>query len=254
MSKFIDRLKQLSEGTPQRIGFRTSTAADRSRLKIQLVAALPIEGADAAQVVEADATLVRVKRKTGAVEALKKLAIPADVPWGVGPTDAVAAASLAETGADFVVFAAGASLKGLIDTKLGKVIEIDPALGDSLLRTVNALAVDAVLVSLPQPGAALTWQDLLAVGRITNALNKPVLVPVSATISGEELKAVWDAGADAVVVDITADTAASLKDLRQKISALEFPAPKRGDRGAHLVPRVSLEPEQQEDQGEEEEE
>jgi hypothetical protein len=246
MSKFVDRLKQLSGGAPQPIGFRTNAAADRSRLKIQLIAALPIDGVDAALVADVDAALVRVKRKTGAVEALKKLSLPSDLPWGVA-TDALSGPSMADAGADFVVFPAGAALKGIIDSKMGKVIEIETGLADSLLRTINVMAVDAVLVAVPQAGTALTWQDLMAFERITAALNKPVLVPASATIGSDELKALWAAGVDGVVVDITPETAASLKDLRQKISALDFPAPKRGDRAAHLVPRVSLEPEQQED-------
>jgi hypothetical protein len=251
VSKFIDRLKQLSEGAPQSIGFRTNNVADRSRLKIQLAAALLVETTDAAQVADADAALIRIKRKTGAVEALKKLPLPANLPWGVSAPETVATGSLADTGADFVVIAAGTPFKGLIDSKLGKIIEIEPALTDSLLRTINALSVDAVLVALPQPGEALTWQDLMAVSRITAAINKPVLVPVSATISSEELKSLWDAGVDGVVVDIAAGAAAAVADLRQKINGLDFPTPKRSDRATHLVPRVSLEPEQQEDEEEE---
>ncbi len=216
------------------------------------MAAIGLDGGDAAQVADADAVMVRVKRKAGAVEALKKLSLPAGMPWGVSAPDTVAGAGLADTGADFVVFAAGAPLKGLIDSKLGKVIEIDPALADNLLRTVNVLAVDAVLIAPSQAAEGLKWQDLMAIERIAGALNKPVLVPVSAGVSGEELKALWDAGVDGVVVEITADAPAALKDLRDKISALDFPTPKRGGRAGHLVPRVSLEPEQQEDAGEEE--
>ena len=39
MSKFIDRLKQLSEGSPQPIGFRLGAKAP-SRLRIQLIGRL----------------------------------------------------------------------------------------------------------------------------------------------------------------------------------------------------------------------
>ena len=55
MSKFIDRLKQLSEGTPQPIGFRPRGAAPE-KPKIQLVAAVA-DAAVAEQAAGADAVL-----------------------------------------------------------------------------------------------------------------------------------------------------------------------------------------------------
>jgi hypothetical protein len=248
MSRFIDRLKQLSQGTPQPIGFRTS-ASTHSKLRIQMVAAVAVDGVDVGLVAEADAALVRTTRKAGAAEALKKLATPGGIPWGVSGVDGTAAGE----SADFVVFAAGASLKGVIGTRLGKVIEIDPALADSLLRAVNGLPVDAVLLAWPARSEALTWQDLMVVERVTAALNKPVLVPVAAAVSGEELKALWDAGVDGVVVEVAGGGAGTLNEVRQKIDALEFPTPKRGERTAHLVPRVAAEVGEREEEEEEQE-
>ena len=245
MSKLIDRLKQLSEGAPQPLGFHTSASA-ASKPKIQLIAVLSHDSAPDASLKEADAAFLRVG-PAEAKEAIKRLCDKSKVPCGVYAAEQVESKELQSAGADFVVFAPATAVASVSDTKLGKLIAIDSTLTDSLLRAVNALDVDAVFVSSTGDGA-LTWQNLMSIHRITAMIDKPVLLSVSWGITQSELKTLWEAGVDGVVLDLNASHSGDLSDLRKKIDALDRPTHKRRSRSTPGVPRFSLEPEQQEDE------
>ncbi len=262
MSKFIDRLKQLSEGAPQPLGFRPGGMA-ATRLKVQLVASLSGD-AIPDSISDADAAFLCVDMPA-TKGSQKKLAEKAKVPFGACAAGNVDVKALAEAGTDFVVFPANANVGGLADSKIGKVLEIDTNLSDSLLRSLNALAVDAVLLRHgfsesggDSPAAAtssegLTWQDVIAIHRVAGMISKPVLLTVPSDISQADLKTVWHAGVDGVVVGITGENAEDIGALRKKIAGLEFPAARR-ESHTPGVPRPAPEPEQAEDQDGEEDE
>ncbi len=275
MSKFIDRLKQLSEGAPQPLGFRTQAA--QARLKVQLVASLSSEEIPDG-VPDADAAFLCVDMPLSK-DTSKKLTEKVRMPFGVCAASKADVKALQEAGVDFVVFPPTAALRPLADSKLGQIIEVDSALTDTQLRALNAVPVDAVLMmpglhagetptlqtasagetpAPPMPATAtpgsgdggFTWQDLMAIQRITGMVNKPVLFPVPSTINETDLKTIWHAGVDGVVVAITSENAADIAALKKKIAGLEYPTAKR-ERAVPSVPRPTLEPEQQEDEEEE---
>ena len=248
MSKFIDKLKQLSEGAPQPLGFRTRES-NAVRPKVQLVASLSSEEVPDS-VSDADAAFLCVDMPLSK-DTPKELSEKVRMPFGVCAASKSDVKALHEAGVDFVVFPPTAALRPLADSKLGKIIEVDPGLADTQIRTLNALAVDAVLVSYESPATEFTWKDLMAIQRITGMINKPILFPVPSTISESDLKTIWHAGVDGVVVAITAENAADLAALRKKIAGLEYPTAKR-ERATLSIARPSLEPEQQEDEEEDE--
>ena len=85
---------------------------------------------------------------------------------------------------------------------------------DGLLRAVNDLPADAVLLTDTfDESGSLVWHQLMIFRHLTTFISKPLLVPVPAAITEGELKALWDAGIDGVVVDATG--VGDLKGLRQ---------------------------------------
>jgi hypothetical protein len=258
MSKFIDRLKQLTEGSPQPIGFQSIGKA-QARLKMQLVAVLARETAEnpPADLKEADAGVVRLPGAASA-ETIKRLCGACDTPWGVwmegnGTTELD---PFTDAGADFFIFGPGVPLAGLLEQKVGRIIEAESSMNDSALRVLNGMPVDAVFVSMEGGGARpLTWQDLISFQRFAGLVSKPVLALVSAAITRKELQSLWEGGVDAIVVPVpTPEAAASLKDLRQTINKLEFPKPAREGRGLALAPRIQSRSHAEDEDEEEEEE
>jgi hypothetical protein len=255
MSKFVDRLKQLSEGTPQPIGFRLGMKAS-PKLKIQLIGMLtnPETGAVADNMNATDAVIIKTESVKAASKEIKPASGDANRPVGVYVTSKMVNSlnTLIGDGADFVVLTPNLPLTVMPDKKTGKVIEIESTVSDSILRAVSMLPVDAVMVSYHMGNEVFSWEDLLAIQRLTASISKPILVPVPAGITAEEMQTLWEAGVDGVVVEITAASADKLPGIRQIIDKLEHPDTSRRDRLTPTVPRMSPESEEHEDEEEEE--
>ncbi len=205
------------------MGFRAGGAKPRPRM------VLVAHGAKAAS--GADAILLSIP-KTGAKPPKTSAKSKAAIPWGgwLKEVTAPVVKKLGEGGADFVVFpAASVSSAILEDEKLGKIVEVESALDAGLLKAIDDLPVDAVLITGEKP--SLTWQDLMFFRRGANILSKPLLVMISPDITVSELQALCQAGVDGVVAGDKIDK------LRQMIDKL--PAPKASKRRAEpLVPRM----------------
>jgi hypothetical protein len=210
------------------MGFRV--AGTKPRPRMVLVAHIVGVGAKAG-VAGADAVLLSIPK---AGVKLPKTLVKAfsGIPWGgwLEEVNSPGIKQLGEGGADFIIFPAASVSKVLLEEEgLGKIVEVEAALDAGLLRAIDDLPVDAVLIAGEK--LSLTWQDLMLFRRGTNILSKPLLVAVSPEISSSELQALCEAGVAGVVVG------GRWPELRQMIAKL--PSPKAGRRRAvPLVPRI----------------
>ena len=249
MSRFIDRLKQISRAEPQPIGFGTKHPVS-PKPRLQLVASLAQAGAEdlADRVAGADAGLLRIAKTSTGGKAIEKMAqtVP-DIPWGgwlpAGGQGEIK--QIIKAGGDFVIFPASSPLTTLENSELGKILEIETSLSEGLLRAVNELPVDAVLVAPEEKEAYfLSWQHLMLWRRFADLLTKPLLVPIPDQVTADELQALWEAGVDGVITKVAAEQPQDrLKELRQVIDKLAFPSPHPREKMEPLVPRISQEPE-----------
>ena len=256
MSVLVDRLKQITQGVPQPMGFRLGAKAP-SRPKVQLVCLVsPENGKDTTETVgTADVIVFRGANGLPSEDILKPY-VEAKIPFGIELSGGAVpdVESLAKGGADFVVFTADMPVGKMLESDVGKIIRVDPSFSDGMLRAVNALAVDGVLLWHRPAGAALTWEDLLVYQRMGGFISRPLLLPAPGQITPKELQSLTGAGVAAVVFDTDGHSTTGLRELRKMIDELKPPAPVRKGMGSALAPRVTPEPEQHEDQDEEEDE
>jgi hypothetical protein len=187
----------------------------------------------------ADAGLLQIPKPGSGVKALKQVCQAApDIPWGgwLKEIGRGGVGKMAEAGCDFVVFPAdSASLEILQDKKLGKILEVEPSLEPGLLKAVDDLPADAVLVAGEQgKGHFITWHHLMLFRRCANLLTKPLLVSVPSGVTAGELQALWEAGVGGVVVE----AAEKLTKLRQIIDKLTLPSPGKRRKAEPLVPHI----------------
>jgi hypothetical protein len=230
MSRFIDRLKQASgSGTP--MGFR-AVAAKTAKPRMLLVAA--VAQADAERLAEiaagADAGLLIVAKSGAGAKALEQAAkaMPG-IPWG-GWLKEVGGEGVGKVGADFVVFGAASQL--FAEEKTGKILEVEPTLEPGLLKSVDDMPVDAVLVAAENE--PLSWRDLMLIQRGANILNKPLLVSVPQEVTAAELAALNQAGVRGVVVK--AAVKGKIAEIGQMLEKL--PPPSAGKKAQPLLPRI----------------
>ena len=149
---------------------------------------------------------------------------------------------MVDAGGDFIVLPASTALAIPEDEKVGKILQVEASLSEGLLRAVNELPVDAVLVA-DEPGeeSSLTWHHLMLFQRFADLLTKPLLVSIPLQVTDNELQVLWKTGVDGVVVEAgIGQPAERLKELCQTIAQLTF-TPRPQKKVEALLPRVTEE-------------
>ena len=243
MSRFIDKLNQVSQAGSQSMGFRAKPISEKR--EILLIASLAQANVDslADLTAGADAGLLHIHKSSSGAEALQKVSqAVSDIPWGgwLGYSGEAEIKQLGEAGCDFVVFPADISLAMLQSNEVGKILEVEASLNDGLLRAIDELPADAVLIASKQKGEyPLTWHHLMLFQHFANLLTKPLLVPIPPRVTANELQAIWKAGVSGVVIEVgIGQPTEGLTASRQAIDKLTFaPHRKRGKLDA-LLPHV----------------
>ncbi len=248
MSKFIDKLNQVSQAVPHSLGFGAVQPVSQ-RLKMVLVASLAQSNIDdlTDYVVGADAVLLRISESGLEAKTLQKvLRVVPDISWGGWLEDSSQGEieKITKAGSDFVVFsAANTPVTILQEDEVGKILEVEASLSEGLLRTVDELPVDAVLITGEQEGEYfLTWHHLMLFQRFAHMLSKPLLASVPANVTANELQILWRVGVTGVVVEVKlGQPAEKLRELRQEIDKLTFSPQRRVGKVEALIPHISEE-------------
>ena len=246
MSRIIDKLKLASQAAPQPMGFRMAQPVS-PKPKLLLIANLTQVNVDdlTNYVAGADGGLLYLHQSSEA-KVLKKVsqAIP-DLPWGVWlkGSEQAEIKQMVEASCDFVVFPAKTSLAILHNDAVGKILEVEASLNDGLLRAINELPVDAVLIDgKTGEDYFLTWHDLMLFQHCANLLAKPLLVSIPSNASDNELQALWEAGVDGVIIKVeTGQPAGRVSQLRQAIDKLTFPPQRKQRKAEALLPYIGHE-------------
>lgn len=261
MSQLIDKLNRVGKAASQPMGFRSARTV-KSESRIILIASLvPGDTSRLADVAaSADAVLLRLVKSRLTANVIQKIAgaLP-DIPWGgyLEDTGMKRVAALVEAGCDFLVFPAASPVAATPqEEKVGKVLQVESTLDNGSLRAINDLAVDAVLIiDAFQADGSIAWHHLIKIQRLANLLTKPLIVPVPLNVADSELKAIWEAGAEGVVVEADTGKPEVLEELRRAISKLPPRSARKRGKAEALLPQVSGdEAKAIPDEGEEEEE
>lgn len=243
MSRFADKLKNALQVAPPAMGF-FSAARVSVKPKMLLAAWIDLDDFEKTPALRdgADA-VVLVSAKLPAAKALKATAKTlGETAFGIWfEGDAQNLKTLDGAGVDFVVFSPEKMPLAAADLeKPGRIAGIPFDIQDSLIRTVSELPVEAVIINSPG-NAPLTFQDLMRFRRIGDWINKPLLAVVPAPITESEIKALWDAGIDALVVSVSAGNQAAFKELRTVLDGLTLKTKRKWMRASAIVPVVKQE-------------
>lgn len=238
MSKLVEKLQRISEGSSQPIGFRAATSERGQRM---LLIAFP-QG-DPAKVVEAapvDALLVPIEASSSAHQIATAIG---NVLWGAWfkTMSQENIKELEQAGCDFLIFETTMSAAAIRAKEIGKVLRVDPTLGDSSIRAIDKLPIDGVLINQGEP--FLTVNQLIDCQRFADLMEKPLLVAAPSSLEPSNLDSLWEAGVDGVVVKLEQEASKEkLLELRKAIDSLP-PAAKRGMRKTKALlphPGVSI--------------
>lgn len=262
MSKLIERLKQVSQSSPKPMGFRAAQPSSE-KPKILLIAGLTQPGVERLPdyLDGADAAVLYVSDLNDSVNTVQTLCqtVP-DIPWGVWFRNMKwnNMEQLTKYECDFLIFPAAVTPLTAIknNTMVGSILEIDASIDDGLLRAVDNLPVDAILIAdEPAEKHFLTWHNLMLFQHFATCLVKPILALVPQDITANELSLLWGAGIGGVIISTGAGLPKGrLGELRQTIDKLTFPPRRKAGKAEALLPFTSRETGTTAEEEEEEEE
>ena len=246
MSKLADRLQRVSEGTPQPLGFAPAARQERA-LPLVLIAYVTKPGDKVtAAAVENGAEFVIVPFEASGRGKPRSPAGIGEAPWGVraGELSEAAHGRLKEAGCDFVVVDTGDTPARLLaDEDMAAVAAVPTGAEDRLLRAVDGLPCEAVLVDA-EPSESLTLRAMIDYSAVATGLGQTLLAPAAAGWGREEFEQLRDVGFAGIVVSVrSVDEARALAGVREAIEQMPNRSRRRDERPRARVPQLSVRPE-----------
>ncbi|MBT3362943.1 MAG: hypothetical protein HN929_04590 [Chloroflexi bacterium] len=204
MSKLTDKLERMADGGAQPMGFTTSASASELPQILTIAQINPADSIKAQPKSDIDAVLLGIDDLSKSMDSIKQAAGKLkSVIWGVqaGSIDKKQLGALAKLGCDFVILkldSPSAILAGDNDTAIG--IEIAPSIDDTLLRTVNLLSIDAVIIIDEDGTETATIEHTMQYYRLAAMVQKPTLISLSVEAVQQNLGILHDAGISGVIV------------------------------------------------------
>ena len=233
-SKFLERLDEIREGAPPRMGFG-ATRSERLPGLALIISAEGKDGAASAGGLAPDAVIVS---GSAAAQAGEIGEAASGVNWGVRADElsTADAAAWREAGADPIVFSlAGTALGAVTSKDAARVLAVDSGQSPEDLRDINPLPVDAVLVSLPGDPAGWTLQDLSALARVSGRVGKHLLAEVDGAPDGDTLEALRNAGVAGLVINLSVGEEA-INGLKESLLNMPRPGSDRRSRSNAILP------------------
>ena len=241
MSRLIDEFRKSDQTAVQPMGFRAARKTAPAA-RMPLIAAVETgtkTGADLLTGAGAVLLMPGKTRPTAKAIQTTTAGLP-DIPWGIYLDDDSGTLNTAGEGCDFVVFTASGSISATPgDEEIGRILQVESSMDDGLLRAVSDLPVDAVLVAdTVGASGSLVWHQLMIIQHLARLISKPMIVSVPVNIGKDELKALWEAGADGLLVEVDAKGAGGLKEVRKAIEKLPPRSQLKRDKMEALLPRT----------------
>jgi len=255
MSKFVDKLHNLSKTSVSPIGFH-ATASEAKSPPMLLVAGLSGVSTSEAEAiangnVDAGLVLSQSFKRGGLKRMIKAMG---DIPLGVvvNETDKEKMDELIGSGCDFVVFDMRTPVAVLEKEEVGKFLMIEPSIDMGLVKAINSLDVDGVFINKGEE-PFITVKQVLICQRFSELLDKPLLVTLPSIITSAELDNLWKAEVDGIVVP-PAQPVEAFSNLRRMIDKLPGGTNRRQAKVGVVLPRYGGDVAGEEEEEEEEEE
>ena len=245
-SKFLERLDEIREAAPPRMGFGQTRAAktpgmaliidigDKVAEKLELVIKPPAD----AIIMESRYRKAVPGADAEAANFTKKIIGDSPISWGtrVKSLSATNAREWRNAGADLIVFSMEKTdLDAITSDDAARILSLTGNESPEDLRDINPLPVDAVMVDLPGNPADWKLQDLAAIARVSGRVGKHLLAEVSGPPNPGALEALRNAGVVGLVVSLSlGDTA--IADLKDALLNMPRPGSNRRARTTPILP------------------
>ncbi|MCZ6614902.1 MAG: hypothetical protein O6920_03835 [Chloroflexi bacterium] len=238
MSKLLDRLDHITRGAPNALGFTAAASRETIPQMALLARVTTPRQSDISALADAkvDAFILSDEGKSPkqTVKPLK------DRIWGAMVDrlgrEQMEAYKAAES--DFMVFGIDGTLADTLEEgEAARILRIPPNLEEPILRGLEDLPIDIVLLQRPGVSEPLTLTHLLAISNVRTAMSRYLLLEWDGELTARDLEHLRDIGVDGIVLDTTEVGADTFKSVRQRIDAMPKRKPRGEPKPAAVLPR-----------------
>jgi hypothetical protein len=246
MSKLSDKIKRSARVDAGHIGFGLGPRSESATATMICLLRLDKDQAKKAdRDPGADAVIIDGADPGKAGGLARSLESPLGLRIPNAGREAVQAAR--EAAVDFVVLDGSAAAEALLEDNVGVVLRLDGDLGDTELRALAGLPLDAIEIApVEEP---FTLRRLMSLRRLALLAQTPLLVEVEPGISASRLEALRDSGVVGVILD--GKSSSKLGALRKTIGSLPARGRRRGEHSDALLPSLIGHPGDEDDEDDE---
>jgi len=234
MSKLIDKLDKMTQGDIKPFGFAASVTKSTAPQMLIIARTKLDDDAKTIPIIDAEAVLLSVDDASKTVDTVNRIGKErlADI-WGIEAKNVSKkeADQLAKTGCDFIVLKLTSPTPVLMsDENLAKVIQINSSIEESMIKALNSLPVDALIVQDDSNLQDFTVENLVMYSRLEAMAQQPLLLVVSLELAKDNLEVLRDTGVNGLILDWSG--AASNKKFAEIKKAIEsLPKSKKKKKG-----------------------
>lgn len=238
MSKLVDKLEKAASGEGAAVGFGAAGRREKTPSLLLVAPVVTPDTQSVARLIEEGADGVLLSEASA--ESLGALAETiGSVAWGVRleNPESEMVQKLKEKGCDFFILDSETTpLSLMAPDGPAMVLRITTSLSDALLRTIDLLPVDAVLVEGDGGGSLpLTMRGVWETLRLRALVPKPMMALVTSEVGAEELQILREARVEGIVLaDIPSPE--RVRELHQLIMELKPPRKKASRRREVFLP------------------
>lgn len=221
MSKLLERLEQVNKGPVRTLGFAPRREAETLPTMLLLAC---VDGAKRQDLSKLSSRTDALVLPLDALEgSASQPAPPEGAVWGIAFDEAegnlVEIAN--EKGGDFVTFNLdGVLVDYLSEGEVARILRIPADLDESLMRGLEDLPVDVILLKRPEPQGQLSLTHLLAISNVRSAMSRYMLLEWDAGLSSHELEQLSDMGIDGIVANLGKMSVSAIGKLKENIDKL----------------------------------
>ena len=246
MSKFLDRLERISLGAPAPMGFGAPRAQKTPGMAlVGLISGDYAAGLGALAGLAPDAALISLASGSPPLSEIGS-SLGEAIPWGLCVSSLTDddARTFEDGGSDLLAFNLGGTpISALASEGMARILCIEPSIEIEQLRAIDALPIDAVLLSMTGVSAPWTLADLATIAGISQRVDKYLLLGVSQLPGAKDLEAIREVGVQALVADVGAVAVESLAELKAALLDMPKQRPPAKGRAAALLPSSVFFPE-----------
>ena len=229
MSKLLDRLEEVTKGPIRALGFGQRPDLEQRATMVLVSWASAVNKQGFSKIVSLSDAIIVNENGLAKAKRETKSKKPEKYIFGIAfETDNGDQINVVKKkGGDFfVVHLDRTSVNSMGDGEISRALVISADLDEALMRGLEDLPIDILILKCPNSEGPLSLTDLLQISNVRLAMSRYMLIEWNSPLKPRELEQLRDLGVDGILTDFEKTGIGTIEKLRENIDSLPPRKPK----------------------------